>query len=99
KAVRFSVGDRTWSCDLTSYECSKTGTAAPAPAPSKSDENGEADPQRRPGRGPRPREDSDHSPDGKWTVFIKDNNVFVRSSDGSAKEIQLSHDGSEDLAY
>jgi dipeptidyl aminopeptidase/acylaminoacyl peptidase len=43
----------------------------------------------------RPR---DESPDGKWTAFIEDNNVSVRSKD-SETELQLSHDGSEDNAY
>jgi dipeptidyl aminopeptidase/acylaminoacyl peptidase len=37
------------------------------------------------------------SPDGKWTGFIKDNNVWVRSSDG--QEIALSQDGKPGLAY
>src|SRR5262249_30682772 len=39
----------------------------------------------------------DRSPDGAWTAFVKDSNVFVRSKDG--KEIQLSKDGKTDLAY
>ncbi len=47
--------------------------------------------QRRPPDGPL------RSPDGKWTAFIKENNVHVRGGDG--KEIALSQDGKPDLAY
>ena len=41
---------------------------------------------------------SDRSPDGQWTAFVKDHNVFIRSREGE-KEIQLSQDGKEGLAY
>lgn len=37
------------------------------------------------------------SPDRKWTALVKDNNLFIRGEDG--KEIQLSTDGKEGLAY
>jgi dipeptidyl aminopeptidase/acylaminoacyl peptidase len=37
------------------------------------------------------------SPDGAWTAFVKDGNVFVRDRDG--KETQLSKDDKEGLAY
>lgn len=36
------------------------------------------------------------SPDGTWTAFVKDHNVFVRSKE---KELQLSDDGSETNSY
>jgi dipeptidyl aminopeptidase/acylaminoacyl peptidase len=38
------------------------------------------------------------SPDDKWTAFVKDQNVYVRSED-DAKEYQLSQDGQEGNAY
>jgi dipeptidyl aminopeptidase/acylaminoacyl peptidase len=38
------------------------------------------------------------SPDGKWTAFIKDDNVYVRTEDGG-KEFQLSRDGKPGLGY
>ncbi len=48
------------------------------------------------GRGrQRPR---DESPDGKWTAFIRDSNLCIRSKDGE-NEIQLSRDGSDGNAY
>ncbi len=37
------------------------------------------------------------SKDGKWTAFVKDENVYVRGEDG--KEIQLSQDGKKGLGY
>jgi dipeptidyl aminopeptidase/acylaminoacyl peptidase len=44
-----------------------------------------------------PPQRSDRSPDGNWTCFVRDNNVFVRSRDG--KEVQLSKDGETGKAY
>jgi len=38
------------------------------------------------------------SPDGKWTAFVRDRNVFVKNKDGD-QETQLSTDGVEDNAY
>src|SRR5439155_14463586 len=48
---------------------------------------------------PRPRDftTSDKSPDGKWTAFVKESNVFVKSADGT--ETRLSDDGKDGLAY
>src|SRR5205823_2901589 len=37
------------------------------------------------------------SPDGKWTAFVKDANVYLRNGDGP--EVQLSTDGIEGNAY
>lgn len=62
--------------------------------------DGSRSPQREP-RARRNREErpaSDRSPDGQWTAFVKDHNVFIRSREGD-KEIQLSQDGKEGLAY
>ncbi len=40
----------------------------------------------------------DDSPDGKWTAFVKDHNVFLRSRDDDG-EIQLSTDGGAEGSY
>jgi dipeptidyl aminopeptidase/acylaminoacyl peptidase len=49
-------------------------------------------------RRPRSREEpSSRSPDGKWTVSLREHNVFVRREDG--QEIQLSTDGLEGNSY
>ncbi|MHC4180786.1 MAG: DPP IV N-terminal domain-containing protein, partial [Planctomycetota bacterium] len=56
-------------------------------------------PRRRRVEGPeeraRPR---DESPDGEWTAFVRDHNVFLRSKD-DAEEIQLSTDGGAEEGY
>jgi fermentation-respiration switch protein FrsA (DUF1100 family) len=114
KAIRFKVGDATWKCDLTSYECGKT--EAQEESGIRNQESGSGAEDRQETQEPaseaddvppqvgtqrqRPREEqrfSDRSPDGKWTALVKEHNVFVRSGDG--KEIQLSQDGKEGLAY
>lgn len=41
---------------------------------------------------------SDRSPDGKWTAFVKDHNVYVRSLEND-REVPLSQDGKESYAY
>ncbi|MCH8829120.1 MAG: prolyl oligopeptidase family serine peptidase, partial [Planctomycetes bacterium] len=46
----------------------------------------------------RPRRSSGKSPDGKWTAFVKESNVYVRTAN-SGKEIRLSEDGSDKNRY
>jgi dipeptidyl aminopeptidase/acylaminoacyl peptidase len=93
RAIRFTVGDQTWKCDLSSYHCEKTrpGTSVPAAR-----ETGGPRERRRSGTREREPEPSARSPDGKWTAFIKDHNLFVRSE---KEEVQLSQDGKEGLGY
>ena len=56
-------------------------------------------PQRRVrGEGQEGGRDRVRSPDGKWTAFLKDHNVFARS-EPDGKEVALSDDGKEGLAY
>jgi dipeptidyl aminopeptidase/acylaminoacyl peptidase len=88
KAIRFTVEEQGWQCNLQSYECTKADPISSDPEPA---------PERR-GRRTQSREPepSDRSPDGKWTAFIKGHNLFVRSEES---EIQLSDDGKEGLAY
>src|SRR6266581_710727 len=54
--------------------------------------------ERRPGRDRDANVFSGRSPDDKWIAFVKDHNVFIKSRDDE-KEIQLSNDGREGLAY
>ncbi len=49
-------------------------------------------------RGGRGAGGSPRSPDGKWTAFVKDNNVFLRAT-ADKKETQLSQDGKPGLAF
>ncbi len=100
KAIRFMVGDVTWQCDLAAYECVKTEAKMSAASTEANDAS--SAPQRGRGRGqrqgPGSARPSDRSPDGKWSAFVKDYNVFIRSRDDE-KEIQLTRDGKEGLAY
>jgi dipeptidyl aminopeptidase/acylaminoacyl peptidase len=54
-------------------------------------------PGQRPRPPERPGERSARSPDGKWTAFVKDGNVWLRDREGN--ETRLSADGKEGLAY
>lgn len=91
KAIRFSVDEQGWKCDLRSYACEKVEAAG--------EDARSPEPEAREFRRRRDREpaSSPQSPDGKWTAFIKDYNLFVRSED--EKEFQISDDGKEGLAY
>jgi len=96
RAIKFKVGDSTWKCVLASYECSKTDEAPPeAPAAT---EPGALQRQRRGEGGEGPSRDRIKSPDGKWTAFIKDHDVYARS-EPDGKETRLSDDGKENLTY
>lgn len=91
KSILFDIGGWTYSCDLTSYTCKRDEAVRR---------------RRRSGfntwvRGPAPEAESAEaktSPDGKWEVFIKNYNIYVRVKDGE-EEFALSHDGSEGNYY
>jgi dipeptidyl aminopeptidase/acylaminoacyl peptidase len=113
KAIRFKVADSTWKCDLASYECSKSDSGPGSPRSEPSPEGAapsaseglepnllalppEAEAAQQPARQPQ-QDRQARSPDGRWTAFVKDHNVFVRSADD--KEVPLSQDGKVGLAY
>ncbi|OHB65601.1 MAG: hypothetical protein A2Y77_10950 [Planctomycetes bacterium RBG_13_62_9] len=96
KTVRFTVEQTTWACDLDSYACTKTDLGPIASSTSQSEESSRFGRGR--GGSGRERSQSPDSPDGKWTAFLKDNNVFVRSK-ADSQEVQLSTDGAESNAY
>ena len=50
------------------------------------------------GRAAPPSDPAGRSPDGRWSAFIKDHNVWAKESAGG-EEFALSNDGSEDDAY
>ena len=98
-AVRFSAADASWNFHLTSFECARSDVP-----PAGTDDESNAAPDRRGRRGPRPDgnegdDPSDHSPDGKWTAFIEEHNVFLKARSNGDEEIQLSQDGRDGLAY
>ena len=94
EAIRFKVGDTNWKCTLSSYECAKSDSAIDEKAEDEAQDRGA-----RRGAGDDTERTSERSPDGQWTAFVKDHNLFLKSSDNEAKEVQLSSDGKEGLAY
>jgi dipeptidyl aminopeptidase/acylaminoacyl peptidase len=112
KAIRFRAGGTNWKCDLTGYECTKSGdTSNPPPAaqpesePAVVEDDSPEAPQageqtvafQQPAR-PQDGPREARSPDRKWTAFVKDNNVWLRPADGGA-ETQLTKDGSQANAF
>jgi dipeptidyl-peptidase-4 len=89
--LRFRVGGKRWKCDLKSY----TVTKDEGPATAATEEKKEPDTPPRRRRGERPRTGS---PDGKWTVFVKDHNIYLRERE-TGKETALSRDGNTDDSY
>ena len=104
QAILFQVGDTAWRCDLPSCTISRSvrppviaAVAQPArqavfeeitPETEADGTNLAKDP---------PLYDDSPSPDGRWTAFIKGNNIFIRGSDG--QEVQLSRDGVTGNSY
>jgi dipeptidyl aminopeptidase/acylaminoacyl peptidase len=111
KAIRFLVGQTTWECNLATYECSKSeGPSSPqrelgndpvvlqdSTDATPSDDEA-ASQQGQPGRSRRPDTFSPRSPDGQWSVLVKDNNIYL-SSEADGKESQLSKDGAPGQSY
>lgn len=95
RELRFTVNQTTWICDLTSYTCSKTDEAQSQSSTEPTEQKYRSGRQRGPGRR---RSQSMDSPDGRWTAFVKNDNVFVRLKDND-EVIQLSTDGTEGNAY
>src|SRR5207244_2287833 len=93
----FRVGDAVWKCDLNSYECTGVGPAPrrpePLPEPPAADDlfpSPDAGEQFVAVQPPPERPRESRSPDRKWTAFVKDSNVVVRTGD---EEIKLSETG------
>jgi dipeptidyl aminopeptidase/acylaminoacyl peptidase len=135
KAVTFSAADKTWRCDLDSYQCTpqaapEKGASLTSPRstalvttdiPEASDATGGLDPspnydeldpaaqqqdqaqgpaqagERRGGRGGRGG-GGGRSPDGKWSVTVRDYNLFLRALPDGQEE-QITQDGKEGDAY
>ena len=139
KSVKFDAADKSWRCDLDSYQCAsqaaaeKSASLAPMktppiasagisiripqseirndaePSPSY-DELDPAPPQQDqaqgPGRGGRggrgggrgPGGGGSRSPDGKWSVTVKDYNLYLRALPDGQEE-QITQDGKEGDAY
>ena len=85
-SVQFNYNNKQWSYDLLSNKCEEV----------KKLNNQE----RYWGEGNNDLTDrKTKSPDGKWNAYIKNFNLFIKSSAETDKEIQLSFDGSEGEYY
>ena len=97
KAIKFRVGETTWRCVLDTYECSKTDEAPPV-APVVEPPSGRRGGRPGGGSGGDWGRDRATSPDGKWTAYLKDHDVYARHEPEGA-EVRLSDDGREGFAY
>ncbi len=99
KSIRFRMGETTWRCDLSTYECTRSqGAITNDPPAGQAADAGRARPGRR-GDGSFARAGkSEQSPDKKWTAFVKDHNVYLRR-EGEPLETKLTEDGKEGMAY
>ncbi len=99
QSLRVRVRGVTWRCDLHSYALSKCEgvDALPDPGPNRDD----------PRRPRRRRNDGDadgaprgeaRSADGRWTAFLRDHNVYLKS-ESHDELVPLSDDGREGLEY
>ncbi|WP_072022252.1 S9 family peptidase [Zavarzinella formosa] len=105
KKIRFQLGRDVWTFDMESGKAVNDGPmSAPKAKQSKQetdDEEAGDDLTSQPGgpKGPPrgPRTYTIPSPDGKWTVFQKENNLFLKPKDGDEKP--LTTDGTASLFY
>jgi len=92
QSISVTAGSNRWKCDRQGNACAADSSpAADAPAGGRGGGRG--------GRGGRggAAGGGAQSPDGKSTVMIRDNNLWVRDAGG--KETQLTTDGIKDFGY
>ena len=92
QSISVTAGSNRWKCDRQGNACAADSSpAADAPAGGRGGGRG--------GRGGRggAAGGGAQSPDGKSTVVIRDNNLWVRDAGG--KETQLTTDGIKDFGY
>lgn len=84
----FTAFGKNWRCNLTDYRLQELKKSGRGPVWNDNDDDEKED-----GR-------SVNSPDGKWTAYIKNYNVYIRETGANRKqEYQLSFDGSEGDYY
>jgi dipeptidyl aminopeptidase/acylaminoacyl peptidase len=107
KSIKFDAADKTWRCDLDSYQCSSQATpekGAPQAASPVDDALHPVSPQRDQdqdqgqGQGRGRRGGGGRSPDGKWSVTVRDYNLYLRALPDGAEE-QITQDGKEGDAF
>ena len=104
KAIRFEAADKTWRWDSPAGQCSQVSSNSPPEKTGASVTNDteaaaqkESNRQRGRRRGRETVGEEEIAPDGQWSAFVRNENVYVRSRDG--KEYALTQDGQKDNAY
>ena len=98
-AILFNVNEKTWKCNLSTYEVSPSKEELTPPEESARSRFGPGGRRGGQGRGRFGRQNRQlSSPDEKWNAYIKNNNVFIREGE-DGEEIQLSKDGEENNTY
>ncbi|KKK65000.1 hypothetical protein LCGC14_2978550, partial [marine sediment metagenome] len=90
-AIRFHAAGKRFRCDLENYTLSEEASEEPTqdqPTPDDSRSHRKAHSSGR----------SEQSPDGKWIVFIKEHNLYLRDKQ-SGEEYPLCCDATEDDSY
>ncbi len=94
-SISFTAGDKSWKCDRQGAACAIDPNAAPA-APAGGARGGRGG---RGGGGGRGGAGAGAvSPDGKSSVLIRDNNLWLHDIAGN-KDTQLTFDGEKDFGY
>jgi dipeptidyl aminopeptidase/acylaminoacyl peptidase len=96
-SVSFTAGDKYWKCDRQGVSCAIDPNPAPA-APAGGARGGRGGRGGGGGGGRGPAGGGALSPDNKSSVFIRDNNLWMRDV-ASGKETQLTTDGEKDFGY
>jgi len=95
--ILFVIDETTWSCDLAPYACTKTDI----PPKDIAGNDNERRPRFRGPRGSAPtgRQPVD-SPNGLWTAFVRNHNIWVRARDAEDDtSVPLSTDGNDGNGY
>lgn len=90
RAIRFSVQQVSWTCDVSSYACERSKAV--------DEEEEEAGPGGPRGQAARPPRAERASPDRKHVAFVRDHNLWVRVV-ATGEQIQLSRDGERFYDY
>ena len=92
RTATFQVNGKRFRCDLKTCQLNEIEQPLNAPAKKK-------DSNQKLSKETTYRANRDISPDEKWTAYIKNHNLWVRSNTENRMEIQLSSDGEERKSY
>ena len=92
RTATFQVNGKRFRCDLKTCQLNEIEQPLNAPAKKK-------DSNQKLSKETTYRANRDISPDEKWTAYVKNHNLWVRSNTENRMEIQLSSDGEERKSY